>query len=681
MNMARKARRQAQRTASKQTPPFLPGDPPNEELAKVLHAARNQPPGDALMVVSSLLLRWPQSSLLLGCAGALCLQMGDSAAAEQMLQSATALAPLGAENFNNLGVALKNLGRFAESEAAFTRAFALAPTYAEAAYNLGNLYMDHGENHRAMAQFLCVLGLQPDHADALNNLGLALMATQHMPEAAEAFRCAVKARPDYHRAMVNHAQVLALLGQPEEAIARIEQALTLAANHSAERLLCFQAAQIADWSAHARFARLPVLAPEGEKATPPFSALPFEDAPLNHLARSRAYAAEYMLAPTGPRPDPAPAPDGRLRIGYLSCDFHDHATLYLIAGLLREHDHSRFAIHAFSYGPEHDDAMSAHARAQVDHFHPIGAMTDAQAIAHIRAQSIDVLVDLKGFTQGTRSALLGAGLAPVQAAWLGYPGSLGHPAVDYAIVDHIVLPTRQRAAFDEKLVWLAGSYQPNDNQRPIIADTAKRADHGLPDTGFVFCSFNTVYKIGPEEFAIWMRLLARVEGSVLWLLAPAPAAQAHLRREAAERGIDPARLIFAPNVDHHQHLGRLAHADLFLDSFRVNAHTTCSDALWAGLPVLTCAGEGFAARVAASLLHAAGLPDLVTTSAADYEARALALALDPTALPALRQRLAEARGSRPLFDTPGFARKLEEAFCAMHARHIAGLSPADLDLA
>jgi len=682
MNIARKARRQAQRSLNRQAAqaPFLPGDPPDEELRKVLHAARSQSPGEALMVVHGQLLRWPQSSLLLGCAGALCLQMGDSAAAEQFLQNATALAPLGAENYNNLGVALKNLARFEESEAAFTRAFALDPTYAEALYNLGNLYMDHGENHRAMAQFLRVLDIKPDHADALNNMGMALMATLNMPEAAEAFRCAIKAKPGYHKAMINRAQALALLGESEQTIAQIEQALAIAPHYTAERLLCFQSALICDWSVYSRFAKLPVLAPVGEEPCPPFSALPFEDAPYNHLLRSRAYAQGHFLRPEA-RPNPPPAEDGRLRIGYLSNDFHDHATMYLIAGLLREHDRSRFAIHAFSYGPDHDDTMSAYASAHVEQFHPIGDLSNAQAIDHIRAAHIDVLVDIKGFTQGTRSPLLGAGLAPVQAAWLGYPGSLGHPSVDYAIVDHVALPRALRHTFDEKLVWLAGSYQANDNQRPITPDQATRASHGLPETGFVFCSFNTIYKIGPEEFAIWMRLLARVEGSVLWLLAAKPTAQANLRREAAARGIDPARLIFAADVDHHQHLGRLAHADLFLDSFRVNAHTTCSDALWAGLPVLTMAGQSFAARVAASLLHAAGLPDLVTTSQAEYEARALDLALTPRALPALRQRLADQRSTCALFDTQGFTRRLEEAFCAMHARHLAGLPPADLDLA
>jgi len=307
MSIARKARRQAQRSLNRQAAqaPFLPGDPPDEELRKVLQAARSQSPGEALMVVHGQLLRWPQSPLLLGCAGALCLQMGDSAAAEQFLHSATTLNPLGAENFNNLGVALKNLARFTESEAAFTRAFALDPTYAEALYNLGNLYMDHGEHHRAMAQFLRVLDIKPDHADALNNMGMALMATLNMPEAAEAFRCAIKAKPGYHKAMINRAQALALLGESEQTITQIEQALAIAPHYTAERLLCFQSALICDWSAYARFAALPVLAPEGEEPCPPFSALPFEDAPENHLLRSRAYAQGHFLRPEAP-PQPPP---------------------------------------------------------------------------------------------------------------------------------------------------------------------------------------------------------------------------------------------------------------------------------------------------------------------------------------------------------------------------------------
>jgi predicted O-linked N-acetylglucosamine transferase (SPINDLY family) len=357
-----------------------------------------------------------------------------------------------------------------------------------------------------------------------------------------------------------------------------------------------------------------------------------------------------------------PVPDARIRVGFLSADYHEHATMRLFSGVLREYDRSRFAFHAFSYDREKPDAWRQFAIDHHDGFHDITAMSDAEAVATIRAQSLDVLIDLKGFTKDSRSHLLGARLAPVQVAWLGFPGSMGH------------------CTFDEKLVWMPHSYQPNDNQRAIHPDKASRAEHGLPEDGFVFCTFNHTYKISPAEFDIWMRLLAQVDGSVLWLLKSNAVVQSNLCQEAAARGIDPARLIFAEPRQHNDHLGRIAHADLFLDSFAVNAHTTTSDALWAGLPVLTMAGEQFAARVGASLLTAAGLPELVTQTHEEYEALALELARNASLLGDLRQRLARQRLTCALFDTASFTRHFEQALRLMHQRRLEGLPPMDIKI-
>jgi len=287
--------------------------------------------------------------------------------------------------------------------------------------------------------------------------------------------------------------------------------------------------------------------------------------------------------------------------------------------------------------------------------------------------------------------MFGQRLAPVQVSHMGYPGTMGHPCIDYFVADAVALPPGGEAWFSEKIVRLAGCYQANDDRRAIVPDTRTRGDWGLPDRqegperqqgperqegrGFVFCCFNHTYKIGPAEFDIWMRLLDRVEGSVLWLLRSNEWAEANLRQEAAARGIDPARLVFARNVRHGEHLGRLAHADLFLDTFNVNAHTTASDALWAGLPVLTLSGNQFAARVATSLLHAIGLPEMAVADAAAYEAAALALARDPAWLADLRAKLAENGPGAPLFRTADYPRRLESAFAEMHRRRQAGLAP------
>jgi predicted O-linked N-acetylglucosamine transferase (SPINDLY family) len=564
------------------------------------------------------------------------LGQGDVAGAAQGFARAQEMEPHVAGYASNLGVCLKRLGRHDEAAQAFLRSIELAPADPDLPYNLGNLLLDMGQPAMAVQQFARAIELRPAHAQAMINLGSTLLALDHVAEAQEVLRMAVRLSPNHLPAIVNLAVVC-------------------------------------DFEAYRAFAAMR----EGDEPLLPGLYLHFEDDPARQLARSRRYAKARFLPATPLAP---PAPDARLRVGFLSADYHDHATMRLIAGLLRSYDTSRFAFHALSYGPDRQDEWRAFAMAHHQGFRDISALSDPEAVAAIRALALDILIDLKGFTKDSRSHLLGARLAPVQAAWLGYPGSMGHPAVDYALVDQATVPPALRHGFDEALVYLPHSYQPNDNQRAIIPDAGTRADHGLPAQGFVFCSFNHAYKISPAEFNVWMRLLGGVEGSVFWLLRSNAVVERNLRAEAAARGIMPDRLIFAEARQHNAHLGRIAHADLFLDSFAVNAHTTASDALWAGLPVLTMAGGQFAARVGASLLGAVGLDELITTSPAEYEALALALARDRERLGQLRHRLAQARQTCPLFDTTRFTRSFEAALMAMHERHRAGLPPADITI-
>jgi predicted O-linked N-acetylglucosamine transferase (SPINDLY family) len=375
-----------------------------------------------------------------------------------------------------------------------------------------------------------------------------------------------------------------------------------------------------------------------------------------------------------------PAADGRIRIGYFSADFHDHATLYLMAGLLREHHRGRFAIHAYSYGRDLCGTMRDHLLAHVDGFHAIGDMADAAVAELSRTQGLDIAVDLKGYTQNGRPQLFAHRLAPVQIAYLGYPGTSGADFIDYMVADPVVVPERERTGFSENLLILPVSYQPNDGMRAIAPRGPTRIECGLPETGFVFCAFHQSYKISPREFAIWMRLLDRVEGSVLWLLRSNRWAEQNLRREAAARGIAPERLVFADYVPQAEHLARLRLADLFLDTFNVNAHTTASDALWAGLPFVTRAGRQFAARVGASLLEAIGLPELIADTDEAYEALILDLATQPLRLEVIKAKLATNRLTQPLFDTSNYTRHFEAALVAVHERHMAGLAPASITI-
>jgi predicted O-linked N-acetylglucosamine transferase (SPINDLY family) len=365
----------------------------------------------------------------------------------------------------------------------------------------------------------------------------------------------------------------------------------------------------------------------------------------------------------------------RVRLAYLSADFHDHATAYLVAELFERHDRARFEVTGFSYGPDDQSAMRARLKAGLDRFVDVRGRSDREVAELMRAEGIDIAVDLKGFTGNNRAGIFAWRGAPLQAAYLGFPATMGASFIDYIIADQVVIPPGLEGAYAEKVVRLPDSYQVNDRQRRIAERTPSRAAAGLPEQGFVFCSFNNNYKIRPATFDVWMRLLRQVEGSVLWLLQDNAAAVENLRRHAEARGVAADRLVFAPRLGLDAHLARHRLADLFLDTFPVNAHTTASDALWAGLPVLTCAGATYAGRVAGSLLHAVGLPELITHSLGDYEALALRLAREPALLASFRQRLVRDRQTCALFDTTRFTRHLEAAYTAMWERQQGGEPP------
>jgi predicted O-linked N-acetylglucosamine transferase (SPINDLY family) len=385
--------------------------------------------------------------------------------------------------------------------------------------------------------------------------------------------------------------------------------------------------------------------------------------------------AERYIADRHP---PAPVPlwrgeryrHDRIRVAYLSADFHDHATAHLAAGLFEHHDRARFETFAVSFGPDDRSAMRQRLERAFGRFIDVRGKTD-QAIAElVRRHEIDIAVDLKGVTLGARPGVLARRPAPLQVNYLGYPGTMGAPYIDYLIADAFVVPPDGEGAYSEKVVRLPDCYQINDATRPVAQAPPSRAQAGLPPDAFVFCCFNNNYKITPDLFDVWMRLLRAVEGSVLWLLEGNAHAPGNLRREAQARGVAADRLVFAPRLaDLDAHLARHRLADLFLDTHYCNAHTTASDALWAGLPLLTCAGATFASRVAGSLLHAVGLPELVTHSLADYEALALTLARDEILLADVRDRLARNRLTVPLFDTARTTRAIEQAFTAMWERH------------
>lgn len=658
-----------------------------------------------------LAARHPGSPTFPSILGAAYIGLEEFGKAEAALARAASLDCDNPEISNNYGIALASQGRLDEAVAAYRRALSTRPDYPEAHYNLGNALSSQGKLSEATASFRRAISLNAGYAEAHCNLGNVLRQQQALAAAAESYQRAVALKPDFMDAYNNLGAVHREQGQLEQALASYKRALSIkpdaadilqnvgdvlmdlaqldaaikayglsreiapgAVKACAQQL--YARAQICDFSVFDDYKALADRKELTPGAVPPFTMLIFEDDPERQLAYSRAWSApssgrDPLSVPARPK-----TPAARLRIGYFSADFHDHATLRLMAGLFREHDRQRFEISAFSYGPASGDAMRTQLVEDVEHFLDVREMADAQIVE--LARGLDIAVDLKGYTQHSRFRLFVQRMAPIQIGYLGYPGSMGADFIDYLIADHQVIPRSERGFYSEKIICLPGCYQPNDDRRIIAHGSVTRAGLGLPADAFIFCCFNHNYKIGPREFDVWMRLLAKVDHSVLWLLRSNEWAEANLRKEAEARGVDPARLLFADKLPPAEHLARLALADLFLDTFHVNAHTTASDALWAGLPVLTSAGRQFAARVGASLLNAIGVPELVTATEAEYEARALELATAPQRLTELRARLAANRPTHPLFDTAGYARRLEAAYVAVHQRCAAGLPPDHL---
>ncbi|HYL17229.1 MAG TPA: hypothetical protein VEV20_00990, partial [Burkholderiales bacterium] len=477
-----------------------------------------------------------------------------------------------------------------------------------------------------------------------------------------------------------------LKGEREEAIRCFATVLRLEPEHAtAADALLFEMRQACDWS---RFDELCGLVLRSVRERPdqqigPFGLLSIPSRPEEQLQCASHFAQRQLAAVARDRERLQfgfdRSPRSKLRIGYLSADLHEHATAYLMAELFELHDRTRFEIAAYSYGPDDGTPMRARLKSAFDRFVDVAPLSHADAATRIHDDRVDILVDLKGYTTDSRPEIVALRPAPVQVSYIGYPGTMGADFIDYAVVDYFLAPPGADAHYTEKLVRLPGSYQVNDRKR-IVADTPARSDLGLPEGAFVFCCFNQAYKILPRVFEVWTRLLGAVPGSVLWLLDPGATAARNLRRELSRRGIDSERLIVASKLPLARHLGRLRAADLFLDTFPYNAHTTTSDALWVGLPVVTYAGDTFASRVAGSLLSAAGTPELITSSLEAYEARALHLARNTPELIALREKLSRNREAAPLFDAPVFARHLEAAYLRMWEIYLRGGPPHAIDV-
>jgi protein O-GlcNAc transferase len=603
-------------------------------------------------------------------------------AAIQSFERALALEPGSAELHNDLGVALQAQGRVDEAIVSYGKAFALRPDFAEALINHGGASAVLYRYDEALSSYDRALQIQSDSADALSARGNLLVHMKRYDDAIASYEQALRIRPDDVQTLFNHGTALSCAQRYEDAARSVSRALEIDPDYAYGVGQLFSVRIFAcDWSGYAaEAAAINQSVSTGKNAMAPFPFLAVARSAAIQRDCARIYAAENYPASRQPLWTGERYRHEKIRVAYLSADFHDHATAYLMAEMFEVHDRTRFETTAISFGPDSKSDMRKRLQRSFDRFVDVRDKTDREIALLLREMEIDIAVDLKGFTTDSRMGILAHRAAPVQVNYLGYPGTLGVDYIDYIVADRYVIPAEHRHHYTEKVVWLPDSYQVNDSKRRIAGRKPTRQEAGLPPSGFVFCCFNNNYKITPDIFDRWMNLLNRVTGSVLWLLEDNADASRNLRKEAASRGVNPDRLVFAPRMELDEHLARHQLADLFLDTLPYNAHTTASDALWAGLPVLTCTGDAFAGRVAAGLLAAAGLPELIAHDLDEYEALALKIALTPSLLDELRAKLARNRAHAPLFDAGRFCRHIEQAYIAMWERAQRGEPPAHLEI-
>ena len=580
-----------------------------------------------------------------------------------------------------LGHCLLALGDLRSAEAALRRECQAHPEFADAHNVLGVALINQARNDEALASFQAALRIDPEHVEANNNAGNVLAALGRREQAVPHFERALRKNPGLADGHLNLGLLLQSLRRHGEAMASFRRAVELAPemNYALSSLVWCELLAYQWPPAGADVATLRKQVREGKVAVAPFTLIAASDSPAEQLACAARHVREL---PAGKPLWRGPARRReRITLAYVSGDFHEHATAKLAARLFELHDRARFEVIGISYGADDGSPARARLKKGFDRFVDVRPMDDDAAARQLHELQVDIAVDLKGHTPDARPGIFAQRPAPLQVSYLGYPGTMGAPFIDYVIADRIVIPPGEEQFFREQVVRLPHSYQVNDATRGIAEGKLARAQAGLPDGAFVFCAFNNSYKITPSFFGAWLRLLAGVPGSVLWLLDDNPTARRNLEASARDCGIDPARLVFAARMPHAEHLARHRLADLFLDNLPCNAHTTASDALWAGLPVLTCAGTTFAGRVGASLLEALGLPELIAPNPERYEALALELARNRGLLGGYRERLARNRLSHPLFDTDLLRRHIEAAYQTMWQRLLRGEPARSFDVA
>ena len=683
---------------------------PETHIKSVITLYSNGQIQEALDSVETLTKDYPNEPLLYNISGVCYKAIGQLDAAVKSFEKALAIKPDYTEVNYNLGVTLKELGQLDAAVKSYEKALALKPDYAEAHNNLGNAFQELDQQEDAAKSYEKALALKPDYAEAHNNLGVTLKELGQLDAAVKSYEKALALKPDYAEAHNNLGNALTDLDQLDAAVKSFEKALILNPDYAYahnnigvtlkeldrldEALTSYERAyylkpeidfllgglldtkmNLCIWDDLAnRLDELTNKVNNGEKVLNPFVTMSLIDDPEIQRKTTEIYANDkYPQNHFLPKIERYPKHE-KIRIGYFSSDFGNHPVSYLTAELYEMHDRERFEIHAFSFGPNSETKMTLRIKAGVDHFHDVRTMSHKAVAMLARSVEIDIAVDLGGYTANCRTEIFAMSAAPIQISYIGYLGTMAVDYMDYLIADRTLIPEKNQKYYSEKIAYLP-SYQVNDSKQSLPATVFTRQDFGLPEAGFVFCCFNNTFKFTPTTFDSWGRILEQVDNSVLLIYIKHEPAKTNLTKEIALRGIDPSRLIFAERLPKPEYLARYRVADLFLDTLPYNAGTTASDALRMGLPVLTCIGSSFASRMAASVINAVNLPELITTSQEQYESLAVELATNPEKLKIIKDKLVDNLPTAPLYDTPLFARHLESAYLAMYDRYQHGLDP------
>ena len=578
---------------------------------------------------------------------------------------------------NERSAAYAEIKKYDAALESIEKALARQPHYAEAYLNKGNIcgLMDRYDD--AIASYDRALSLNPGLPDCWLGRGKILRQLCRYDEALSSYDKALSLKPDLESAWIGRGNACFDLKRFDEAFAAYDKAFSLNPELvGVEGSRLHAKMRLCDWSNfETEYGRLIAAVRGGKSSAPPFTFLAIPSSPDDQLQCAKLWAAKKYPPSQKPIWEDARYKHDRIRVAYVSADFREHPVSHLTAGMFECHDKSRFDVTAISLGPSDSSELLQRLKVSFERFIDARTYNDDQIANLVKSSEVDILVDLMGFTSDSRTGIFARRVAPIQVNYLGYLGTMGAKYIDYIIADRVVIPETQSDFYAEKIVYLPNSFQPTDRQRRISEKRFTRAEVGLPQEGFVFCCFNTNYKITPDVYDIWMRILKQVPGSVLWLIAEGPTSERNLKNEAAARGVGGERLIFAQRMPLAEHQARLRLAGLFLDTLPYNAGATASDMLWADLPVLTHIGDTFVGRMAASLLNAIHLPELIATTPEAYEQMAIDLATHPEKLAAVKNRLAENRLTTPLFDTKLFTKHIEAAYSAMYERYHAELPP------